>query len=379
MNIRAAKFVQNLRGLTLSEKSVAQAIAIHADYADAEANMSMTLLAAESGIKNRETASRIVGRLEAKGIITTVSGTHSEGGRGQTTAFRFTFTVNCESGVTLTSAEAERRHPETVTGEPETVTPEAQFKPETVTQNAETVTPQSHEGFKVLSLPPAGIFSSGSPCEPASKGEPDEERPAEEKAPQAVVVGEKNAFPLYPPSGNGSNAAEAEMPAAQGESRDDNPAPLRAASRNPLPHRESSPIVTVSSSRESQVRENQSQRLADKENIDARAERLVRDAEHRQSERRLTNSQICDEFKSIFDRLRQQCEARAEYSSSRFIGSAGHRVPNPAFDQAVLDSMPNGMELTWKRPLPKHQKAAAEYFKAVGRDVALANWEDISA
>jgi hypothetical protein len=52
----------------------------------------------------------------------------------------------------------------------------------------------------------------------------------------------------------------------------------------------------------------------------------------------------------------------------------GHRAHNPAFDEAVLDAMPQGIALTWKRPLPKHQKFAAEYFRAVGRDVALAKW-----
>jgi hypothetical protein len=92
------------------------------------------------------------------------------------------------------------------------------------------------------------------------------------------------------------------------------------------------------------------------------------DAERRQADRHLTNSQICDEFKSIFDRLNQQEVARDNY---RRLDT---RVPNPAFDWAVLDAMPKGIDLTWKRPLPKHQRLAAEYFRAVGRDVALAKW-----
>lgn len=74
MNIRAAKFVQNLRGLSLSERSVATQMAIHADYKDAIAHMSMTTLAAEASLKHRETASRVVTRLVACGII----GSHSE-------------------------------------------------------------------------------------------------------------------------------------------------------------------------------------------------------------------------------------------------------------------------------------------------------------
>lgn len=103
---------------------------------------------------------------------------------------------------------------------------------------------------------------------------------------------------------------------------------------------------------------------------------LIGDVERRQADRHLTNSQICDEFKFIFDRLRRDSDARDAYESTRFIGKPGHRVSNPAFDECALATMPQGIDLTWKRPLPKHQKAAAEYFRAVGRDVALAKWRE---
>ena len=144
MNIRAAVFVANLRGLTPSEKAVAFAIARHANVKECEANMSMTTVAEESGLKNRETASRIATRLESYGIIRAVG--PRSGGRTPTT-YTFTFAVNSDSGITVKDST-------TVTGEvanrdsdlPSTVTETGT----TVTQNASTVTGESHEGFKVL-------------------------------------------------------------------------------------------------------------------------------------------------------------------------------------------------------------------------------------
>lgn len=143
MNIKAAKYVQNRRDLSLAEKAVAHAMAVHASYEEAEANMSMTLLAAEAGLKRRETASRIVERLEAKGVIAAVNGSHSKGGRCKTTTFVFTFNENPDSGVTVFHAKDDENRDLRVT-----------VHAKTVTENAETVTPQSHEGFKVFSYTP---------------------------------------------------------------------------------------------------------------------------------------------------------------------------------------------------------------------------------
>ena len=70
----------------------------HADFKDAECSMSMTMLAEESGIKNRETASRIVKPLVVAGIVEPV-GSQSHG--RISTRYRFTFTVNRDSGVTV--------------------------------------------------------------------------------------------------------------------------------------------------------------------------------------------------------------------------------------------------------------------------------------
>lgn len=98
MNIKAFNFVRSLRGLSPHEKSVAAMIASHADYQNCECSASMGTLAAESGLKNRETASRISKRLEDYGIIKAVGG-HSEG--RTPTIYTFTMEVNCDCGITV--------------------------------------------------------------------------------------------------------------------------------------------------------------------------------------------------------------------------------------------------------------------------------------
>lgn len=108
MNIKAFNFVRSLRGLSPQEKSVAAMIASHADYQNCECHASMTTLAAESGLKNRETASRISKRLETDyGIIKAVGG-HS-GGR-MPTVYTFTMEVNRDCGITVVS-EKDRIQP----------------------------------------------------------------------------------------------------------------------------------------------------------------------------------------------------------------------------------------------------------------------------
>jgi hypothetical protein len=93
----------------------------HADFKDAECSMSMTMLAEESGIKNRETASRIVKPLVVAGIVEPV-GSQSHG--RISTRYRFTFTVNRDSGVTVKSPRNSPNRDSGVTVKPEsTVTP----------------------------------------------------------------------------------------------------------------------------------------------------------------------------------------------------------------------------------------------------------------
>jgi hypothetical protein len=137
--------------------------------------MSMTTLAEESGVKNRETASRIVTRLEAYGIIRAVS--HKKGGRGQTTRYQFTFTVNRDSGVTV-KGDSNRdsgvtvKKPNTVTRETVNCDSGEGQGSETVTQNAETVTGESHEGFKVQSKEEKKAAPTPKPSPPLfSKGD----------------------------------------------------------------------------------------------------------------------------------------------------------------------------------------------------------------
>jgi hypothetical protein len=104
----------------------------------------MTTLAQECGLKNRETASRVVSRLTEAGLLHTTS--PSKGGRGKTTVYRFNFSLkNCDPRIRETVTVESRLNPETVTLTPGNCDSDAV---ETVTQNAETVIPQSHEGVE---------------------------------------------------------------------------------------------------------------------------------------------------------------------------------------------------------------------------------------
>jgi hypothetical protein len=127
VSIRAAVFVSRLRGLPPAEKLIALLIAIHANPKSELSWPSMSTLAEESGLKNRETASRIVKRILAKRVIE-ISGPISAGGKGRTTAYKINYAFrNCDSPVTVEN--------------PETVIPQSQLdRSETVTQDSVTVT-----------------------------------------------------------------------------------------------------------------------------------------------------------------------------------------------------------------------------------------------
>ncbi|HXA78734.1 MAG TPA: hypothetical protein VNV41_16485 [Candidatus Acidoferrales bacterium] len=154
MNIRASKFIQDLRGLDLAEKSVAAQMAQHADFKNAECSMSMTTLAEEAGLKNRETASRVVARLVGYGI-TRPKIRVSKGGRGVTTTYVFTFNVNRDSGVTVKPPRNPSNRDsgitvkpaETVTQPPNNCDSEKNNCDSTPPKTPLTVTPQSHEGI----------------------------------------------------------------------------------------------------------------------------------------------------------------------------------------------------------------------------------------
>lgn len=69
MSVKAVKFVRELTGLTVTEKAVAFVLAAHDDQNGAGSWPSMTTVARESGLRNRETASRIAKRLIEKDIL----------------------------------------------------------------------------------------------------------------------------------------------------------------------------------------------------------------------------------------------------------------------------------------------------------------------
>jgi hypothetical protein len=97
MSFRATKFVRQLRGLSPTEKAVAFVHADHDNHKGDGASASMSTVAAETGIKNRETASRITSRLVKKGILVPRKPVTKE--QGIPTVYDFNYDLKtCDSG-----------------------------------------------------------------------------------------------------------------------------------------------------------------------------------------------------------------------------------------------------------------------------------------
>jgi hypothetical protein len=127
MSIRATNFVRRLRGLSAVEKAVSFVVADHDNHKGGGANPSMATIAEESGIENRETASRIMARLVAHKVIQTPK--PSKGRKPAVYFFNYEI-ANCDSGVTVAE-------PRTVTRESQLNFPNRDSEP---TKNAPTVT-----------------------------------------------------------------------------------------------------------------------------------------------------------------------------------------------------------------------------------------------
>jgi len=126
MSIRATNFVRGLRGLSPSEKAVAFVLADHDDHKGGRGSFpSMSTVAQEAGLQDRETASRITKRLADFRIILTDNPSRGR----KPTVYRFNFDLsNRDCRVTVEN--------------PPTVIPESRFEslnrdsspPPTVTQ-----------------------------------------------------------------------------------------------------------------------------------------------------------------------------------------------------------------------------------------------------
>jgi hypothetical protein len=106
MSFRATKFVRQLRGLSAVEKAVAFVVADHDNHKGGGANPSMTTIALESGIENRETASRIMARLVAYKVI---QAPQPSKGRKPTVYFFNHEIANCDSLVTVADSRTVTR------------------------------------------------------------------------------------------------------------------------------------------------------------------------------------------------------------------------------------------------------------------------------
>jgi len=114
MSVRATNFVRALRGLSPSEKAVAFVLADHDNHKGSGTYPSMTTVAEEAGLQNRETASRITQRLVLSKIIGTENGSDGSKGR-KSTVYRFNYDLaNRDCGVTVENQP--------------TVTPESRFE-----------------------------------------------------------------------------------------------------------------------------------------------------------------------------------------------------------------------------------------------------------
>ncbi len=118
MSVRATNHVRSLRGLSPVEKAVAFVFADHDSHYGKGSFPGMQTVAEESGLNDRETASRVTKRLVAKGVI--VPDQMSKGGRGVTTVYRFP--INCDSPITVLDGETVTPEEITVTAKTETVT-----------------------------------------------------------------------------------------------------------------------------------------------------------------------------------------------------------------------------------------------------------------
>jgi hypothetical protein len=127
VSIKATNFVRGLRGLSATEKAVAFVAADHANHKTGEITISMATIAEESGIENRETASRIMARLVAYKVI---QAPQPSKGRKPTVYFFNYEIANCDSPVTVAN-------PRTVTRESQLPFPNRDSEP---VGNAPTVT-----------------------------------------------------------------------------------------------------------------------------------------------------------------------------------------------------------------------------------------------
>jgi hypothetical protein len=137
MSVRATSFVLNLRGLSPTEKAVALVLAGHDSYKGHGAYPSMSTVAAEAGLKNRETASRITKRLVEKKVVLPDEPSRPE--QGRPTVFRFNYDLATRdsrvTGGTPQACDSPARPP--VTGP---VTWEGPTHDSTAVENADPVT-----------------------------------------------------------------------------------------------------------------------------------------------------------------------------------------------------------------------------------------------
>lgn len=161
MSWTVTKIVMGLRNLTPSEKAVANVLAYHATPDGSNAYPSMSTIAAEAGLKHRQSAQRIMARLEKKGVIEAY--TKKKGGRSCPTRYRF-LPEKCNSELQITGEESATGEAESATGDPLKCNPgSTKVQPYGCTKGPEGTRKEEKKSSNVSSLLPSEGRSKPTP------------------------------------------------------------------------------------------------------------------------------------------------------------------------------------------------------------------------
>src|SRR6202040_3891102 len=111
---------------------------------------------------------------------------------------------------------------------------------------------------------------------------------------------------------------------------------------------------------------------------------IIYSARQKQVERATSDAAIFREYKAVFDRLRKEFKAKEEFEPKYFRENEPHPAgliftggAHKYADNPVWAAMPEGCGIENElKANAKHRHEAAELYRALGREAALAQWED---
>jgi len=120
------------------------------------------------------------------------------------------------------------------------------------------------------------------------------------------------------------------------------------------------------------------------EDLESRSDAIIAAVRRRQIERKMTDAAIFREYKAVFDRLRKEFKAKYEFEPKSFH----ENEPHPAgltftggtqkyAENPVWAAMPEGCGIeNGLKANTTHCREAAELYRTIGHEAALAQWED---